>query len=453
MKQQILTCVLSLLALSPYLSGKEIFSVEHIEPYLGKDNPYVYTAIGQQYIEAARIQTAQGSFDTRVSAAYDKKDYPLSTSEFSDIVVSKPIQSGPELIAGYRQAEGTQEYNNIKTGDEGEFRVGVKVPVVSLLNNMNERKFRLDSTKINADRSSFEAQDNLRNLYAHIVTSYYRLLYHHELIKLEEQLLNKAEKRDRFIQQRVRSGDLPEVSILESQQQIINREQRVLTTRRKYRETLQTFLKYLNLPHNEFDARYELPSLTMLKKEKVRLQDLINKALTNRPDLMALESEGRRLNLETAYNDLSKYPTFDLFAYGVHDVEYGEGVKVGFTFNIPLERRSYEGKRVEIQKGMTQVQERKNQLLLELKTNLSNLVYSLDVVNENIELGNKETKIAETLEEVENKKYKVGSSDLFQVNQREIIALEVKKKQLEYYLNALIIEREIKREIGESITL
>ena len=54
---------------------------------------------------------------------------------------------------------------------------------------------------------------------------------------------------------------------------------------------------------------------------------------------------------------------------------------------------------------------------------------------------------------MENKKYEVGSSNLFQVNQREILTLEVKRKQLEYYLNALMIQQEIKRETGESIAL
>lgn len=433
--------------------GKDIFTVDHIEAYLTKQNPYIYGAVGQQYIDTARIQTAQGGFDTRLNADYDKKDYPVSTGEFSDISLSKPTENGTELILGYRNAEGTQEYNNIKTGSEGEFRLGVKVPVFSLLNDMNERKYKLDSTKVNAIKSELDAQNNLRNLYTHIVTSYYQLLYYYELVKLEEQLLQKAKNRNHFIEQRVKSGDLPEVAILESQQQIISREQRMLTTQNNYRQTLQIFLKYINTPQKEFDLRYELPSLNMLKKEKIVLENVVRKALKNRPDLKALESKGTQLDLDTAYNTLSKYPKLNLFAYGVHDVEHGEGVKVGFNFEIPLERQGYEGKKIEIQKSITQLEEEKNRLILELKTNLNNLVYSLDILNKNIDLGNKETQLAESLEKVENKKYEVGTSDLFQVNQREIGALQVKKKQLEYYLNTLIIHQEIKREAGEFIIL
>ena len=163
---------LYILFVSPYALGKEIFTVEHIEQHLTEKNPYIYSAIGRQYIDEARIQTAQGDLDTRLYGAYDKKDYPVSAGEFSDIFLSKPTENGTEFIAGYRKAEGIQEYNNIKTGNDGEVRIGVKVPVFSLLNEMNERKYKIDSAKINATKSTFHAQNNLRNLYTQIMLSY-----------------------------------------------------------------------------------------------------------------------------------------------------------------------------------------------------------------------------------------------------------------------------------------
>jgi len=453
MKQTCIKYFIALCIFSYDAFSKEMFTVEHLKEYLTEENPYIYTAVGQQYIDAARIQSAQGGFDTQLSIAYDKKDYPISTGEFSDISFSKPTENGTEFIVGYRRAEGIQEYNNIKTGSEGELRMGVKVPVFSLLNDMNERKYHLDSAKINAAGSTFESQNNLRNIYTHIVTSYYQLLYYSEVLKLEKRLLHKATKRNSFIEKRVSTGDLSDVALLESKQQIISREQRVLRTKSTYSQAFQIFLKYINISQKEFDRKYVLPSLKILKKEKVILQNVISKALKKRPDLKALESRRTKLDLDTAYNSLSEYPKLNLFAYGVHDIKYGEGIKVGLQFDIPLERRTYKGKMIEIQKGIDQLEEEKNRLLLELKTNLSNLIYSLDIINQNIDLGHKETKIVESLEEVENKKYEVGSSDLFQINQREIGTLEVKRKQLEYYLNALMIQQEIQKEMGEYITL
>lgn len=429
--------------------GKEIFRVEDIEQYLSKDNPYVYTAVGQQYIDAAHVHTSKGVFDTTLSASYDNKEYPLSDGEFFDISLNKPTENGTEFIAGYRKAKGIQEYNNIKTGSQGELLLGVKVPVFSLLNNMNSRKHAVKSATINATKSRFEARNNMRNLYAHITTTYYQLLYFNELLKLDKRLLSKAKNRNHFIIKRVKTGDLPEVAILESKQQIIARQQRVLETQSSYYKALQIFLKYINLNEKKFDKRYILPSIKKLKAEKIVLGEVITQALKNRPDLKALQYKKKKLDLDAQYNALSKYPRLNLFAYGVDDVKYGKGVKVGLEFNIPLQRRGYEGKKLELQKGLTQIKEEQNKLKVELKTNLNQLTYALDIVNQNIQLGKKEIGIAQKLEDVENKKYKIGSSDLFQVNQREMAALEVNKKQLEYYINALLIQQEIKKEIGK----
>ena len=433
--------------------GKEIFTIEKIAGYLTKENPYVYSAVGQQYVDEARVQTTMGSFDTKLSSQYDKKEYPLSDGRYMDLTFSKPIENGIEFLAGYRQAEGIQEYNNIKTGDEGEFRVGVKVPVFALLNDMNYRKYSVESASFNAAQSKFEAQNNLRNLYSSVFVSYYTLLYYSELLKLEKALLSKAKQRNLFTQKRVTSGDLPEVVLLESQQQIINRKQRLLATQNSYHNAFKIFLNYLNVPKNHFDTRYDLPSLSMLKKSTMDLRTALNKALQKRPDLKALEYKKMKLNLESDYNTLSKYPELSVSAYGVHDLQYGSGTKVILNLDFPLERRGYKGKKMEIQKGIMQLEEEQNKLKLELETKLSNLFYSQDVLTQNIKNVQEEIRLVEELEEAENKKYSVGASNLFQVNQREIYTLQVKQKQLEYYLNALLIQQEIKREMGELLAL
>lgn len=433
-------------------AGKEVFKIENIAHYLTKENPYVYTAVGQQYVDEARVQTAMGSFDTKLSSHYDKKEYPLSDGRYLDLTLAKPVENGIEFLAGYRKAEGVQEYNNIKTGDQGEFRVGVKVPVFALLNDMNYRKYSVESASFGAVQSKFEAQNNLRNLHSSVSISYYTLLYYSELLKLEKTLLGKAKKRNAFTQKRVHSGDLPEVALLESEQQIIHRKQRLLDTQNSYHNAFQIFLNYLNIPKNHFDSKYDLPSLSMLKKNTMALQTALSKALAKRPDLKVLEYKKMKLDLESDYNALSRYPDISVSMYGVHDVRYGSGTKVAFNLDFPLERRGYEGKKLEIQKGITQLEEEQSRLKLELKTKLSNLFYSQDVLNQNIKNVQEEIGLVEELEAVENKKYRMGSSDLFQVNLREMYTLQVKQKQLEYYLNALLIQQEIKREMGELLT-
>jgi len=445
--------ITSLVIFTQHAASKEIFTVEKIGRYLTKENPFIYSAVGKQYVDEARITTAMGSFDTQLSSQYDNKEYPISDGRYLDLTVAKPVDNGIEFLAGYRKAEGIQEYNNIKTGDDGEYRVGVKVPVFALLNDMNYRKYSVESASFNAVESKFEAQNNLRNLYSSVYVSYYTLLYYRELLKLEKTLLDKAKQRNKFTDKKVKSGALPNVVLLESQQQIINREQRLLATENSYHNAFKIFLKYLNLPKDHFDSKYDLPSLSRIKKSTMVLKNAVDKALEKRPDLKVLEYKKMKLDLESDYNTLSKYPDLSFSVYGVHDMQYGSGTKVSFNVNFPLERRSYEGKKTEIQKGLMQLEEKQNKLKLELKTNLENLFYSQEVLSQNIKNVQKEIKLVEELEKAENKKYELGSSNLFQVNQREIYTLQVKQKQLEYYLNSLFIQQEIKKEIGELLPL
>lgn len=433
--------------------AKEIFRVEEIARYLTKENPYVYTAIGKQYIDEARAQASMGAFDSKLSSYMDNKEYPLSDGRYLDVTLAKPIENGTELLVGYRKAEGIQEYNNIKTGDEGEYRIGVKVPIFSILNDMSYRKYSVESASLGAVQSKFEAQNNIRNLYSSVIVSYYTLLYYQEVFKLEKALLKKAKKRYAFTHSRVSSGDLPEVALLDAKQQILQRKQRVLSTQNSYHNAFRILLKYLNISQNQFDAHYQLPSLTLLKKNTITLQGAIDEALAKRSDLRALEYKKAKLNLQGDYNALSQYPDVSISAYGVHDIRYGSGTKVGLNFDFPLERTGYEGRKVEIQRGIAQVEEEQNKLKLELKTNLTNLLYSLEVLNENIKNSQEEIGLVEELERVENKKYEVGSSNLFEVNQREMFTLQAQQKQLEYYFNILLIQQDIKREMGELLTL
>lgn len=429
--------------------GKQLFTPEKLKKYMTLKNPYIYAAIGKKYIDKAKIKTVRGVFDTKFSLMHEKKNYPLSTANFSDITMSKPIENGTEFLLGFRKAEGVQEYNNIKTGKDGEFRVGVNVPVSSFLLGTNERKYKVDTTLNQYVQSELNAQNNVRNLSARIFSDYYKSIYLHELFKLETALLKKAKKRDTFIRKRVNSGDLPEVSMLESEQQVIGRKQRVLTIQNQAYMALQSLLRYLNLDDDTFSRRYRLPSLKVSDARKTILEDLFKRAMQKRPDIKILEQKRKKLALDEGYNRLSKYPKVNLYAYGVYDEDYGEGTKVGFRLEMPLERRSYEGKKIEISQGMIQIEEEKKRLMLEVKANLLNLTHSLEIMYKNIHFIHQKIALAEALEEVENKKYEQGSSSLFQLNQREIITLEAKQKRLEANLNILLIQQEIKREIAE----
>lgn len=428
----------------------EVFTQESIAKYLNIENPFVYTAIGQKYIYKEKENYQLGNFDTKLGARYDKKDYPISEAEFYSAGLEKPIENGMEFSLNYRKAEGTQEYNNIKTGDEGEVLLGVKIPVFSVANNISERKLNLHSSRLDTGTMDYKAQDNLRLLYSEIIESYYALLFYNQNKILVSELLDKARKRVVIIEKRVDAGSLPEIALLEANQQVINRKQRLLTTQNQYENALSTLLKYLNIDIKYFNQTYTLPSLTDLKKSNTSEVVSFEKALENRPDLKVYANEIKKLDLENQLTSISKYPNFDIGLYGVHDFEYENGFKVTLSMDFPVERRKYTSKSLEIKKSIKNVQKRKEQNIIMIKTDLEIIQNSIDALLNNIKNSEAEIDLVQKLEAAEEKKYMLGSGNLFMLNQREIYTLEIKKKLLRYNLDYLRLLQESNKVMGIS---
>ena len=432
------------------LSSKEFFSEKKILHYLTEDNPFVYDTLGNKYIDEAKKETAFSVLDTTLSTKFDNKRYPASDGDFLDISMSKPMENGLDLVVGFRKAEGVQEYNNIKTSEQGELRLGISVPVFELIQDMNARKYTLQSASLQSVKSNFKFKDNLRHFYAKLVSVYTNLLYYKSILELEEQLFSKAKQRKYFIEKKVEAGDAPRVALLEIEQQIINRQQRIITAKNYYSKVLENFLNYLNLSREEFFERYTLMQLIAVPKKHINIEKAMSIALRNRPDLEILAYEKSQLGLEKKHNELLKYPKLNVGMYAVHDFKYDNGMKVMLDLEFPLQRRRYRGKGKEIQRSLENIDNKKEKALRILKMNLTNIVNSLEMIRQNIQNVEREITLVERLENVEQRKYTLGASNLFMLNQREIYSLEIKKTYLKYTLQYLLLVQSAEKEMGKS---
>lgn len=431
-------------------SAKELFSVNKIALYLNKENPFVYTLYAQEYNSKEREKYFLSAFDTTFSAKYDKKEYPASTGEYYDVSLKKITQSGVELLTSYRKAGGTQEYNNIKTGDEGELLVGVKLPILALLNDTNTKKLALDVAHLNSKKFASSTDDKLRVLYLNVLNSYYTLLYSKILVDLEKELLETSKTRAKIIEKKVELGSMADIAALEAQQQIINRQQRYLSAQNSYENSFTSFVRYLNTTKEKFTQQYDLINVLDVETLSIDLDDAIDRAVQNRPDLKMLKYEKEQLYLQKKNSALLKYPSFNASFYGVHDFKYNEGYKVSLDMNFPLERNKYESNVGVINKSLKNIEKIKAQKIRNIKTNLKNIVHSLNTLSENINYSKQELELVKKLQAAENKKYMMGASNLFMLNQRETYTLEVQKKLLQHKLKYLILKEEFYKELGEN---
>ena len=440
--------VFALLLTAQMLEAQEIFTKKQITKYLTKKNPYYYSAIGKKFVYEQKLNYQKGAFDTKLKAKYDKKDYGASEGDFVNFGVDKPLSDGIDLSLDYRKATGTQEYNNIKTGEEGEMLLGIKIPIFSVLKKINARDYAINSASLQSQKVDASTEDRLRLLHYDIVSSYYTMLYYKEVLKLVEHLLNNAKKRQIYVEKSLEGGAMPQMSLLEIEQQIINREQSLVTVKNVYQNALSIFLKYLNLDSKQFFTLYTLQSLKDITYKRKKDKESIAFALEHRPDILAYDVEQQKLMLDGDYAQLLKYPDLKLGVYGSHDLYYGNGFKVALQMDFPVERSKYKAKSLEVQSSLLHIEKQRQMKVVDITIAIRNIINSLNTLRQNIQKSKNEVSLVQKLESAEEKKYRLGLSSIFMLNQREMQTLQVKQKRLKYQLDYLLTQEQLNKQMN-----
>lgn len=402
-----------------------------------------------QEIEKSHIDYAQGAFDTKIDAKYDEKEYPQSKAKYSELYLSKPLENGSSLLAGYRKAEGIQEYNNIKTGSQGEFQVGVKLPLVDLMQGANEKKLAVKLSKLSSQEAHWQVTQELREFYFRLLQSYYQLLLSGEILKLNKELLQNAKTRSHFIEKRVQQGDLAPIIALEAKQLIYEREQRKAQSQNTLNTAQQNFLELCNKDESIFEI-YSLPPLQVPKIQNRSYETLLKKMMQTRPTLHKFELQKEKLQEQSQFTKRLQYPRVDAALYGVHDNSYNDnGFKLTLDFSLPLERRQYEGKARALQLKEEQNNHELRKEILHVQKLTSTLLYAIKTLEKNIQSVNEEIALTQKLQQAEERKFELGKSDLFMINQRELQTLQAKEKKIKYITDLCITLLDLEKETGE----
>ncbi len=436
------------LCLIAVISAKERFEESMIFQYFSESNPFYYETIARQKRLENRDLYHLGDLDYESFAKYDYKEYPASEGEFYNIGIKKPLETGIDLSLSYRKAEGVQEYNNIKTGDEGEVLLGVNIPLVSVLKGTNQRQLNIDTATLQKEILEYQSKDNLRHLYFNVLMEYAKVLYYKSITRLQEELLQKAKERMKLIESKITAGSLPKISLVEAKQQVINREQSLLNSLNDYTASMESFTQYLDISRSTFEELYDLIDINTMDFDTLVLDTLLDEASEYRYDLKQYDIKIQQLLLQQKQTGLLNLPQVDLSMYGVHDFKYDEGYKISLDLSFPLERRKYDAKNLENKQHILENEMAREKILIAIKTRLRNIVNACDTYLQNLSSSHEEIDLLEQLEKAENTKYRLGSSNLFILNQREMLTLKVKKKALYYKYRLYLLHKEAQRETG-----
>jgi len=242
-------------------------------------------------------------------------------------------------------------------------------------------------------------------------------------------LLDVAEARQVWIQDRVRSGAIPKIDQVDNERLIMERRQQLVDAERNFQSASIKLSLFYRTPEGEpaIPSSHQLPAIfpatQWLDDNQISAAKL--KFLEFRPEFDIIDREIDQLKIEQKFLFNQIFPKLNFV--GEFSQDYGNGSSskkgdesfVGLNLDFPLFMRKGLGK-FQAVKSKRRILETKRQFLQE---KISNIL--LDTTSEvratynRVSLNEKELELANRLEAAERTKFRLGDSNLIFVNVRE----------------------------------
>lgn len=422
--------------------GLAMLSLPEVLASVDRHYPLVRAAEQERAIAAGGRLAAEGAFDHVVRSQNYLDGGTFANQRYSLFVEQQTPYCGVSYFAGYRLGLGNFPVydGGRKTGDGGEFRAGVTVP---LLRGKDIDPFRATLAKASIDQALAEPAIQLQriDITRAATLSYLAWVATGQRYLIARDILRIAETRDEQLAKRVRAGNLAQIEREDNRRIIIDRQARQVGALRSFQQAAIQLSLYLRdakgapvIP--EFGQLPAFVEPAPPPDEGARQQDL-EMAFQRRPEVqrLALLRRKVRVDLDLAQNQL--LPGLNLGIVGAQDLgdtksdlykSYG-GLAV--LFDVPLERRNARGRvlasQAEIVRITAQEQFARDRVQVEVQNALNGLDRAFDLVQRG-----KDNRLQNVyLEDAERVQFRVGKSDLFRVNIRELNAAEARVLEID----------------------
>ncbi|MFT6757855.1 MAG: outer membrane protein TolC [Chitinophagales bacterium] len=404
--------------------------------------PGILESLAAQRAAQGRAVAAEGAFDLVFeSQGYSRTDGFYNGSLIGGSVTQPLRGMGASLYGGYDVSRGDFPIyeDSSFTSRAGQVKVGV---LFSLLRDrdIDQRRFGQNDAILALEQAQFEVLLTRIGVQQRALIAYWRWVTTGQQLQVYQELLGLAKDREAGLEVQILKGNLAQIYLIENRQNITRRQALTLSAERNYRAATNALAFYYRNDNGEtqFVRSQRLPSEADLRgmfiAPMIAVSDSIE-ALKRRPELLKLKTamERAQRRVELSENDLKPRLDFRVeLANGLGDV--GEGgpsrdtndVIVGFTFSVPLERRSAKGRLAEAESQVESLRQQRREFEDQLSVGLRNILLDLDVATQLVDLASLEVEQSETLREAESQRFEQGASDFFLVNLREETAADAR---------------------------
>lgn len=411
--------------------------------------PLLYAIEQERQVSAAQRLSAEGQFDTSFRLRALDQEGTFDSARF-DMGLEQPLPfSGVSVFGGWRLGNGDFPIyrGSAKTGDGGEFRAGLNVP---LLQNrqIDPRRAKLRAAQIQEQIAEPTIRRARLDYLRGAAQAYWLWVGTGSQYDVARQLVQLARNRQSLIEEQRRADLVPETMEALNLRLLASREEQQLAAERALQQAairLSLFLRRsdgdpvvptsVRLPDRFIDSSPSRPNTS-------RLDDDIAKALAERPEMarFQLQKEKASVDLQLARNQL--YPAVNLFAGGTQDVGgakktyTGQGpfetdrtaVEVGVSVEVPLQRRDARGRANATEAQLTQLLAQERYARDEIAAQVQDAVSELDQTYKRLGKARTELREAVRVRSMETESFQVGRTSLVDLNLQEMAAAEAQAK-------------------------
>jgi len=413
-------------------------------------HPVILMSLMQLEQASGKIAQQESLFDTSLNISSKNRTQGYYSGDTWDINITKPLQVlNAKIYSGMRQSTGTLPVyeGDSATQDQGEVRLGVELSLWGQ-RDIDYKRVKLWNEQLNLKVQKQVLKQAEIQIKTEAQKAYWKWIATGQTLKIYEQLLEVANKRNSALEKRVQKGDLAKIYLTENRQYILKRKSLLTKSFQKF----QHASLYLSFFYRDNEGRVKTPKreqlLDKLDLPKVfsyeKLQKDIEKAYTDSPYLKQISLKMKQQDNELNLSETLSSPTLDLKIEQSRD--YGQGAveldqdeqKLMLQLNIPLERNLAKGSERKAQAKLKSLKIKNDFAKDQLKFSLTNLYQGMLNEYQLIVNGQDEVQAAIALEQAENNKFTRGASDFFLVNIREQNTADAQINLVDSRLNYLI---------------
>lgn len=414
----------------------------------------------------ADLVSARGQFDPVFENEAAQKTFEgTAYYSYNRPEISIPTWFGIEVKAGLEYLSGNRT-DPVDTKGESSY-LGISIPLAKNL-LMDKRRAALQSAKIFRQASVAERRNMLNQLMLDALKSYWSWVKEYQLYQVMNEAVAINENRFRWVRSAYQLGDRAAIDTTEVlaqwQQFELLRSQAWLNFQNAGLE-LSVYLwtagaQPYELPSNIIPQE-PLREISVMNQSVPVLNELLNAAVSNHPELRLYQYKLQALNIERKlkfqellpvvnfrYNQLGRgYDVWKTATSQYFENNYRYGLSIAVPLRLSQGRGEYKKARLKINYAELELEQKKRQVENKVRSYFNELL----ALKEQVKWQEQSWRNYLQLQRAEELRFRSGESSLFLVNARETKALEALQKLLELKAKYFVSENTVRWAAGNLV--